>query len=427
MKLTVYLAVLAMLAGVACAGAEPAKSVVARDFGVKGDGVADDAPALQQAINSVGATGGVVNLGAGTYVLRSTVTVHTNVRLVGEGACWENSATMVLVRHKDGPAFRLGSYCGLKGLSIYYPDNTNLQKPDAYPPAVELVGCAVSIEDIVFDCAWIGISTAPGGANAGQCLFRDITGFTHHIGIHLSGGMDINRFEDIHWFVPKNDPSASGPSYYKENRVGFEFGRQDGVMMTNCFMILGKTFFRQLPYQDTPEGKFLWGLSLGYAISNCWIEAVQEGFVFEGHSGFSITGTNILVNKGGVGIKIKADCVAYNGVVSGVQVRGYGEPFTGIDYDLKHDIYPPDKRNKLNITDCHIADAKPAIHLGKESVRATIKGCTLAGVKGSPAIQIDKGADLFIITDNFLQGENPIKDDSDPKAQKVIKDNLFEK
>lgn len=405
----------------------PAKSVNTRDFGVTGDGVTDDTDSLRKAIEAVTPSGGVVNIPAGTLVLTDTIGIPDGVRLIGEGACWENSATTILIKHKNGPGFRLASNCGIKGVAIICPDNMDMIKPVAYPPAIELWGCNVNIENIVFDGVWIGISTAPGGANAGQCLFRDITGFVHHIGIHLSGAMDINRFEDIHWFVSKTDPSAQGDAYYKKNRVGFEFGRQDGMMMNNCFMILGKTFFHQLPYRDTPDGKWEWGLSLGYAISNCWIEAVDEGFVFEGHSGFSISGTNILVNKGGTGVKINADCLAYNATISGVQVRGHNGTFTGIDYALKHDVWAPDKRNKLAITDCHITGAEPAIRLRKNAVRTSIKGSLLAGVDGKPAVVIDEGADLFTITDNILQGPKPISDKSGVTAQKIVKDNIFEK
>lgn len=43
----------------------------ARDFGARGDGVADDAPAIQRAIDAVaGAGGGVVTLDPGTYLMR---------------------------------------------------------------------------------------------------------------------------------------------------------------------------------------------------------------------------------------------------------------------------------------------------------------------------------------------------------------------
>ena len=84
--------------------------------------------------------------------------------------------------------------------------------------------------------SWIGVSTPPGGGNAGQGMFRDLTGFVHHVGIHLSGCRDVNRILDVHWFVGGQD-TPGRQSYYRENRVGFEFGDVDGVLMDRCFII----------------------------------------------------------------------------------------------------------------------------------------------------------------------------------------------
>lgn len=71
--------------------------VNAKDFGAKGDGVTDDTAAIQAAIDSLVATppdaaiggtpadpvGGVVYLPSGTYVISSTITVHTCITLKG--------------------------------------------------------------------------------------------------------------------------------------------------------------------------------------------------------------------------------------------------------------------------------------------------------------------------------------------------------
>ena len=284
----------------------PSRSVNAVDFGVVADGLTPASDALQQAIAGTGGGGGVVHLPAGVMVLDKTVTIPENVLLLGEGACWENTTSTFHVKHRDGPAFKLMSYCGIKGVGIYYPDNLTDEKmitPDQYPPAVELWGCNVTLEYINFDGPWIAVSTAPGGANAGQCLFSNINGFAHHRGFHMSGGMDINRFENIHWFPSRLNPAGS---YARDNLVAFEFGRQDGVMMTNCFIIGGKTFFHQLQHGD--DGKY--APSLGYSIYGCWIEAVDYGFIFEGVCGFNIIGGNILIRKGGTGIKVYPECLA---------------------------------------------------------------------------------------------------------------------
>jgi parallel beta-helix repeat protein len=62
---------LAALAATACgqvASARPIHNV--RDFGAIGDGMADDAPAFQRAIDAAARTGGTLSFGPGTYLLR---------------------------------------------------------------------------------------------------------------------------------------------------------------------------------------------------------------------------------------------------------------------------------------------------------------------------------------------------------------------
>lgn len=72
-------------------------------FGVKGDGVADDSDALQQAINRVQETTyqGVVFLPEGRYRLSKTVYVWEGIRLIGYG-----THRPVLVLAKDTPGFQ---------------------------------------------------------------------------------------------------------------------------------------------------------------------------------------------------------------------------------------------------------------------------------------------------------------------------------
>lgn len=418
--LMVVLAIMVLCVPALCADAPSSVSV--RDFGAKGDGIADDTAAIQKALDAVAPARGVAHLPAGKYLITDSIRVPERCTFLGEGVRWENAATQIIIEKPGFVGIRLSHASSVRGLAIIYPNNADNANPTPYPPAIELDGINPSVENIVFGNAWIGVSTPPGGGNAGQGMFRDLTGFVHHVGMHLSGCRDVNRIQDVHWFVGGKD-TPGVESYYRKNRVGFEFGDVDGVMMDRCFIIGGKTFLHQLPVKDTPDGKKEPAHSLGFQIDECWIEAVDNGFIFEGACGFAINSTNILVREGGFGVKVDANSLYYNAVIEGVQVRGFGKPFTGFEFNCA----TPHPRNRLVISDCQVTDGAPSVHLMSGAQRAQVHDSHLTGVNGSPAILIDKGADYFTITNNILSGERGIQDDSGPQAHKTVSGNLSEK
>lgn len=413
----------------------PAKAVNASDFGVIANGKTFVSDSLQKAINSLGEGGGSIYLPAGIMLLDKTITIPDNVMLIGDGASWENTSSTFHVKFKTGPAFKLFSYCGIKGIAIYYPDNLTdekMIKPDEYPPAVELWGCNINLEYINFDGPWIAVSSAPGGSNAGQCLFQNINGFAHYRGFYMSGAMDINRYNNIHWFPSRINHTYNDKTFFRNNLIAFELGRQDGFMMNQCFIIGGKGFFKQNLH--TAKGAPEWSHSLGYSFTNCWIEDVEIGFDMQGVLGFNIANSDILVRKDGVGVKVNSECLAYNAVISGVQIRGFDaeKPFVGIEYDMAYKYWQPNPLNKLSITDCQIQNGKPAIKLGDTAMRTFIKGNLLCGAKGYPAIEITKDANYFIITDNIFQSINlkeepyPINNKAGRSTTKILRDNIIE-
>lgn len=414
----ILIGALILMLAVPLTGADLPKSVSARDFGAVGDGAADDTAAIRKALEEVAPGGGIVNLPAGKYLISDSLSVPNGTTLLGEGTRWEGGATRLIVEKNGFPAVRLGHAAGVKGLAIVYPNNADNANPKPYPPAIQLEGINPSVENIVFGNAWIGVSTKPGGCNAGQGMFRELTGFVHHVGIHLSGCRDVNRIQDVHWFVGGKDTPGK-ESYFHKNRIGFQFGDVDGILMDRCFMIFGKTFLRQMPHKDTPDGKIEPAHSLGFQIDECWIEHVENGFIFEGATGFVLNNTNILVNKGGFGVKVLTRGLFYNAVINGVQVRDHSGAVTGFSYDCLN----PHPRNRLVISDCQVTGGAPAVHLGPGSQRAQVHGCHLVGAEGT-AVRIDRGADLFTITDNILRGK--IDDKSGLKAKKTIRGNVEE-
>ncbi|MEN6372893.1 MAG: glycosyl hydrolase family 28-related protein [Armatimonadota bacterium] len=396
-------------------------SVSAKDYGAKGDGITDDTAAIQKALDAVTKTQGIVYLPAGSYKISNSLFVPERVTLMGEGERWENAMTKLIILEPGFPAVRLSHCSGVKALKISYPNNRDNQNPKPYPPAIQLEGINPCVESIVFDCAWIGVSTKPGGCNSGQGMFRDLTGFVHHVGIHLSGCRDVNRIQDVHWFVGGNGDIST--SYFDKNRVGFEFGDVDGIMMDRCFMIRGKAFLHQLHDKDTPDNKPAVAHSLAYHIDECWMEDVKYGFIFEGLTGFVLTNTDILVKNGGTGVIVEPDGLFYNGVISAVQVRSYGGPIVDIEYGSKK----PHAWTRLSIADCQLLGGAPAIHLKEGACRANIHDCHLRAESDQPTIIIDPGVDYINISNNIIYTRTEaIQDQSGKEAHKQISGNMVE-
>lgn len=413
----VGLAVCAALA--AGAGAQVPRSVDVREFGAKGDGAADDTGAIQRALDAAQGAPGVVRLGAGRYRITGTLLVRDGCTLLGEGARWESGAAQLVVEAPGFAAVRLHHASALKGVCISYPNNRANVAPVRYPPAILLGGINPTVEDVAFDCAWDGVSTVPG-IETGQALFRNLTGHIHHVGMHLSGIRDIVRVENVHWFV--GGLPIDGTAWYTKNRVGFEMGDVDGLIMSKCFIIGAKTFFHQLPNRDTTDGSKKPAHSLGLHFSQCWVEDVDNGFIFEGTSGFVLESSNILVRKGGVGVRVDADYLFYNAVISGVQVRPFDQPIRGIEYRVAN----AHERNRLSVSDCQVILGAPALHLMKGGVRAQIHDNHFGAYPGEPAIVVDEGVDLFTITNNVLTSGRPIVDRSGKGARKTVTGNLTE-
>ena len=393
------------------------RSANVRDHGAVGDGIADDTAAIQKALDSVRGAPGVVHMPAGKYRITATLLVPDGSTLIGEGVRWENSATQIVITEPGHAAVRLRHASAVKGLCISYPNNRNNTSPTRYPPAILLGGINPSVEDIVFDCAWDGVFSVPG-IDTGQALFRNLTGHLHNVGMHLSGIRDIVRVENVHWFV--GGSPLDDTAYYRANRIGFELGDVDGFIMSKCFILGAKTFLHQLPRKDTTDGSKQPAHSLGIHVDQCWIEDVDNGFIFEGTSGFVINSTNILVRKGGVGIRIDADNLFYNAVISSTQIRPFADPIRGIEFNVRN----AHLRTRLSVADCQVDLGAPALRLGPGVIRAIIHDNHFQSAVGQPAIVIEPGADLFTITNNILGSSEPIRDASGDKARKTISGNL---
>lgn len=389
----------------------PVSVVDPAGYGALGDGQHDDTQAIQAALDAAKADGsGTVVLRPGTYRITATVNLPDGTTLSGAMPRWEDTSTTFLVEKPGYSAVRLNNMCCVRALHFAYPNNRDNEKPVEYPPAILLTGINPSVEQVRFDSAWSGIAPPPEGANTGQALFRDITGFTHKTGLRLDGIKDIARIEDVHWFV-----GNSGGGFFRRERVGFEFGATDGVIMSKCFMIGGKTFFHQQAKNGAGEDVH----SLGHHVTQCWTEAVTYGFLIEGTCGLVLSDTQIYVSDPeGAGIRMCMPHLYYHSVVSNTQVRCDGSQALGIVYDPSDD-HP---RNHFNLHHCQVFEAGTGVVLGDKARRVWVtENHIQAYEKG---IEIAESARDFIVRDNMVQCSLSIDDRSRKDAAKRVEGNL---
>ena len=398
-----FLAILCALPALA------APAVNARDHGAVGDGKADDTAAIQAALDAAGETR-VVELDPGNYRITAALNVPQGVTLRGPAPRWEDSSATIIVEDEGFSAVKLNHSSNVRGLAFAYPNNRDNENPKEYPPTILLVGINPSVEQVRFDSAWVGIAPPPEGANTGQSLFRDITGFVHKTGIRLDGIKDIARIEDVHWFV-----GNSGSGFFRRERVGFEFGAVDGVIMSGCFMIGGKTFF----HQQAKNGKGEKVHSLAHHVTQCWTEAVRYGFLIEGTCGLVLSDTQMYVSHpDGVGIAMRMPHLYYHSVVSNTQVRCDNGHGTGVEYAPTAD-HP---RNHFMLSHCEIVEATTGVRLGENARRVWLTENHLRAL--DVGIDIAAGADQLIIKENMIGAPKAVQDATQSDALKNMTGNM---
>jgi hypothetical protein len=388
------------------------------NHGAKGDGKTDDTAAIRKALELAAKGSLVVQLDPGAYRITGTLEVPDHVALRGASPRWEDGSTRIVIEDNGFSAVRLHNGSAVKALLFAYPNNAKGPDPDPYPPTIEVVGINPSVEQIVFVNAWIGVSTPPEGANAGQAVFRDLTGFIHKTGISLDGPRDIVRIQDVHWFFPgftADSTPGKKDALFRTERVGFEFGRVDGMIMSQCFMIGGKTFVHQVA--ETAAGEKTH--SLGLHITQSWVEDVTYGFLIEGTCGLVLSDTQIYISDPkGAGVAMRMPNLFYGSSIRGIQIRSDGALATGIEYA------PTDEhiRNHLLLSGVETQETRVGIRLGPGARRVSIADSFVRAIE--TAIEIAPGAQELSIHDNLLGAPQGIVYEGEAPPNSNIKGNL---
>lgn len=243
------------------------------EFGLKSfaDGAQDTAPAIQAALESAAAQGGgTVRLPVGRFRLDGPITVPPDVAL--EGA-WTGphharlKSGTVLLAHagrgdEDGPPLiSLGPSSALRGVTIYYPEQTCTTDapPAPYPWTIRGRGMHVTVEYVTLVNPWRALDF---GTEWNELhLIRNVFGCPLRMGVWVNRCTDIGRLENIHWnphywFRDESD-GAPRPAFdplfawLRQNGEGFVFGRTDWEYVLNTFCFGYRYGYR---FVRTPDG-----------------------------------------------------------------------------------------------------------------------------------------------------------------------------
>ncbi|HPA21411.1 MAG TPA: glycosyl hydrolase family 28-related protein [Verrucomicrobiae bacterium] len=237
------------------AGEQPAAPVPARwsvgDARAIGDGETDHTATFQRLLDEAGrAGGGVVEVPAGRYVIRGSLSVPSGVTLQGtyrvpptarKGAVTNLTGTVLLAYagrgSTNGPPFisLAGNCAAISGLIVAYPEWRQEDVPPVpYPPCVMSRGT----ENVgVLDCLLLNPYEAIRLESAHRHLVRNVTGYPSMRGLYVDMCGDIGRIENVHFwpFGVMYKPNNPFCEWVNTQGVAFELARTDWEYVLNTF------------------------------------------------------------------------------------------------------------------------------------------------------------------------------------------------
>ena len=252
-----YAALLALSGCAATSAAEVTAPLSASSLGAKADGVTDDTPALQAALNA--AAGQTLSLPAGRYRVAGSLNLPARTVLRGADTGVASRTGTVLLSsfgagREDGPGcvvMQPGSV--LESLAIEYPEQVSEGEPTPYPYAITGAP-SVRIEKLFLLNPYQGINLDFCHLNQ----VRDVWGEPLKTGISVDHCSDISRLENIHFWPYYTHAKPSLRQWVQDHGVAFQFGRSDWQFCSASFAYgyhTGFRFYTSSPVAGRPGGE----------------------------------------------------------------------------------------------------------------------------------------------------------------------------
>ena len=297
---------------------------VKASYGAKGDGITDDTAAIQNALTAAGnAGGGTVYLPAGHYRVNTHLTVLANVELRGSDDVPHKGDSMGSVlfvyegRGTSTPdtdtAFITlnGSNAGVRGLTIYYPEQPNSTSSSspyvAYPWSIRGNASGVYSINVNFVNSYKALDFGYGSNQTNNHYISYVNGTALRnaiaVGNSTEGWLEDSLFNGTYWCrttLPNRISEAKAFDYLfpymKSNQTAYWIGNAQNEHMLNDF-----AYGTNKCYNYSVQG------SSGAAATaiNCSADGAYSSIVIDGTSTTGVKMVNVHASVNDLGPVIR--------------------------------------------------------------------------------------------------------------------------
>jgi hypothetical protein len=295
------------------------RPVHVRDFGATGNGLTDDGPAIQAAIDSLKISGGgILQFGARTYRIASPITINgVTVMLQGAGFTESPSEANGTWLKIDQTGFTPFTFSGnmdrgsiVRDIAIrqYHSVPSATWAPTDYDYVFRVQDClgAVDFENILL----VAVNRGIWCDNSGRMSIKRLRGQVYTRGVEVDRCYDICRLEHVHfWTFHTNDQNVL--AWQQNNQDALVFRKVDGVFLDDIFVLGARSALRFSASSAGVTTKF-YGSNIysDFARYGIWIDGNgAEGRIANMTTQGELLGGGGIPMPGAAGIQIDANNV----------------------------------------------------------------------------------------------------------------------
>ena len=228
------------------------RPVHVRDYGAIGNGVVDDGPAIQAAVNALKlAGGGILQFGPRIYRIASPVVIN-GVTVILQGAGFtegpnEGNGTWLRIDQTGFTPFTFsgtmarGSIVRDIAIRQYHASPSATWAPTDYDYVFRVQDClgAVDFENVYL----VAVNRGIWCDNSGRMSIKRLRGQVFTRGVEVDRCYDICRLEHVHfWTFQTNDTNIL--TWQQNNQDALVFRRVDGVFLDDIFVLGARSTLR---------------------------------------------------------------------------------------------------------------------------------------------------------------------------------------